>query len=149
MTGKTVHSYSHRVAVSAYVLRGDYFLLLKRANPPLIWGPPGGRLLEDENPVDGLRREVMEESGLQVEPVCPVDFWFGSVNGETYLSLDYLVRYVGGDVSLSEEHSDFRWSTMIDLREGRPALGLFQPAFLLADFERAWDFSQRMMKLDF
>lgn len=149
MTGQAGSPYTHRLAVSAYVLREDQFLLLKRANPPLVWAPPGGRLLPDENPVDGLRREVMEECGLQVEPVCPVDCWFGNLATGTYVSLDYLVRYVDGEVALSREHTDFRWSSISDLREGRPVLGNIQPAFLLADFERAWELSRKMMKPGF
>ena len=42
---------THCVAVNSYLIRDNQFLLLKRANQPLIWGPPGGRLLSNEDPV--------------------------------------------------------------------------------------------------
>ena len=32
------------------------------------WELPGGRLHKDEQPLDGLRRELIEELGLEVEP---------------------------------------------------------------------------------
>ena len=31
--------HSHRVAVNAYLINEDRFLLLKRAKKPFIWGP--------------------------------------------------------------------------------------------------------------
>ncbi|MDD5088408.1 MAG: NUDIX domain-containing protein, partial [bacterium] len=51
---------THRVAVGAYIFRGDRVLLVKRRNPPLTFAPPGGKLHVDEDPVAGLRREVRE-----------------------------------------------------------------------------------------
>jgi len=66
---------THRVAVNAYLLYNDNFLLLKRKIHPLLWGPPGGRLESDENPSDGLKREIFEETGLRAEIHMPVTTW--------------------------------------------------------------------------
>ena len=55
---------THLVAVNAFLLKDDKFLLLKRNDPPLIWGPPGGKLEINEDPVTGLIREVKEETNL-------------------------------------------------------------------------------------
>jgi len=45
-------------------------LLGRRAFDPCkgLWDLPGGFLHEDEHPLDGLRREVREETALELEP---------------------------------------------------------------------------------
>ena len=43
--------------------------LRKRAGEPEAYELPGGRINEYEKMVDGLRREIMEETGLQVEKI--------------------------------------------------------------------------------
>ncbi|MEJ2637901.1 MAG: NUDIX domain-containing protein, partial [Calditrichia bacterium] len=104
------HEYhTHKVAVIAYILKGDKFLLLKRNTEPYIWAPPGGRLKPDEAPVDGLKREIEEETNLEIEIVAPVNTWFGDWNGRPLLSIDFLVKVKGGELKLSSEHTDAVW----------------------------------------
>lgn len=43
-------------------------LLVRRAYPPHDWVMPGGNADADESPTDTFRREVREETGLDVEP---------------------------------------------------------------------------------
>lgn len=43
--------------------------LRKRAGEPEVYELPGGRINEYEKMVDGLRREIMEETGLQVKTI--------------------------------------------------------------------------------
>jgi ADP-ribose pyrophosphatase YjhB (NUDIX family) len=60
-----------RLAAYALVLRGSDVLLTqlsKIAPRPGAWTLPGGGLDHGEDPRDGVRREVYEETGLQVEP---------------------------------------------------------------------------------
>ena len=46
-------------------------LLVKRGRPPLQgeWSIPGGAMETGETLLEGLRREMQEETGLRVEPV--------------------------------------------------------------------------------
>lgn len=44
--------------------RGNKILLLDRAFFPLGWACPAGHLRPREKPVDGMRRELKEETGL-------------------------------------------------------------------------------------
>ncbi|MFZ0389689.1 MAG: NUDIX domain-containing protein [Calditrichia bacterium] len=128
---------THRVAVIAYIIRDGRFLLLKRRTPPLLWAPPGGRLLPAENPSAGLLREVKEETALDVEVAAPVDVWFGDWEGAPLLSIDYLVRIKGGKLTLSSEHSDFAWLSLAELEKGKPVALHPEIGFTLQDFQKA------------
>jgi 8-oxo-dGTP diphosphatase len=64
-----------RVAAYAVLLRGDgedrEVLLTRMSARTLIqgrWTLPGGGIEHGEDPRDAVRREVLEETGLQVEP---------------------------------------------------------------------------------
>ena len=62
----------------ALCLDADGRLLLgRRANEPYQgrWDIPGGFVEEDEHPLDSLRRELREETGLVVEPEEFVGAW--------------------------------------------------------------------------
>lgn len=139
---------THRVAVNAYVFKDNKFLLLKRASEPWIWGPPGGRLETDEDPLRGLQREVKEETNLDVEVLAPANTWFGLWKNNLYLlSIDYLVRIVGGTVKLSPEHTDFAWVSLEEMQRGAgveltPGIG-----FTVEDFQNAKRLS-RYLKLE-
>lgn len=56
-------------AVEALVVRDGRVLLARRGVEPFLgmWDLPGGFLEEDEHPLDGLRRELREETGLEIE----------------------------------------------------------------------------------
>lgn len=136
-------SHTHRLAVTAYIIHDEKFLLLKRTTPPLIWGLPGGRLNPDENPNDGILREIMEETGLSVSVIAPVDIWYGDFGKGLFVSIDYLAVSQSGKVVLSEEHSDFCWSAIDSLRNDNPPLEKDRPFFNLTDFEKAWSLYRR------
>ena len=72
------------IALVAIVIKDDYCLFLLGNNPPKNWCPPCGRLKHDEDPLDGLKREVLEETGLQIIPRMPVDVWSG-IHNENFI----------------------------------------------------------------
>lgn len=129
---------THSLAVTGYVYRNGAFLLLKRKNPPLIWTPPGGRLDPNEDPRSGVLREIEEETGLQVEIVGLVDYWFGEIgNRGPCLSLDFLAVSPNGEVKLSAEHEDHVWATIADLEHGSPPLEGDPCSYRIEDFRKA------------
>ncbi|MBN2364610.1 MAG: NUDIX domain-containing protein [Calditrichaeota bacterium] len=109
-------SRTHRLAVNSYILKGDVFLLLKRVSEPRIWTPPGGRLEKDENPLEGLKREVLEETSLSIDILMPANIWFGKWQEIPLLSIDFLTVYRSGNVRLSEEHSEYCWVTLEEMQ---------------------------------
>jgi 8-oxo-dGTP diphosphatase len=137
---------THQVAVNAYLMDADKFLMLKRSQPPFIWVPPGGRLHENENPVAGLTREIKEETGLTVTVIGPANTWFGRWQENWLLSIDYLTVRQNGTLALSEEHSDHRWVTLKNLEKGDviqldPNFG-----FQLEDFKYAYRLYHLLVK---
>jgi 8-oxo-dGTP diphosphatase len=134
--------YTHRIAVNAYLIEKDKFLLLKRNKAPFIWSPPGGRLLKDEDPVKGLQREVKEETNLEIEVIAPVNTWFGNWEGWPLLSIDYLAKVTSGELQLSSEHSEAIWVTIDDLNHGSPAQLDPNIGFKIEDFMKAQNLSR-------
>lgn len=76
-------------AVSAVISDSDGRLLLQRRADNQLWSVPGGAVELGESVLDALRREVKEETGLDVE----ADRLIG-----VYSSPDYLVEYDDGEV---------------------------------------------------
>ncbi len=58
-----------RATVGAVITRGDEILLAKRGHEPFEgkWCIPGGHIEFGEHPVDAVKREVLEETGLTLE----------------------------------------------------------------------------------
>ena len=124
---------THQLAVNGYVLSDNTFLLLKRSKPPAIWGPPGGRLHYNEDPEQGLKREILEETTLIVDVIQPVTTWFGQFRGEYLLSIDYLCLNPKGAVTLSAEHTAYQWAALDQINAYLTA----KEGFHYEDFQQA------------
>lgn len=63
-----------RVGVRALILDPEERVLLVRFDLPWIslWATPGGGVKEGEDPIDALRRELLEETGLADFEVGPI-----------------------------------------------------------------------------
>jgi ADP-ribose pyrophosphatase YjhB (NUDIX family) len=111
------------VGVGAVVVRDGEVLVIRRANPPLQgeWSIPGGGLDLGEKLRDGVAREVLEETGLQVEvgPVLDVfDSIFPDSEGRTqyhYVLVDYLCRVRSGTLAAASDASEARWVSPSEL----------------------------------
>jgi len=129
---------THLVAVNSFLIKDSKFLLLKRNDPPLIWGPPGGKLEINEDPIIGLKREVNEETGLEIEVVMPVTTWFGSFNHKKIFAVDYLCKYKSGILKISSEHNSYKWLSLQELRDHRDIYFGSKSGFKLKHFKLAW-----------
>jgi 8-oxo-dGTP diphosphatase len=77
---------------------------------PNSWDLPGGGIDFGEDPIESIKREIMEETGLKTTTPEPFDL-ISKINdlGEFWVSIAYRVQAKSGNVKLSFEHDDFKW----------------------------------------
>ncbi|MEV7541502.1 NUDIX domain-containing protein [Streptomyces sp. NPDC089915] len=99
----------HSVSVAGVVVRDDGRLLAIRRADNGTWELPGGVLELVETPEDGVRREVLEETGIHVE----VDQLTGVYKNITagVVALVFRCKPSGGSERLSGESTAVRWLT--------------------------------------
>lgn len=83
-------------------------VLLQRRRDNGAWEPPGGVLELAERITDGLVREVMEETGIRVEPVMLTGVYKSMTHA--VIELVFLCRPVGGTLTTSDESTEFVWA---------------------------------------
>lgn len=104
-----------QIAVVGIVVHNGKCLFLRRNVSLYHWCPPCGRVHVGEEVVTGLRREIKEEAGLDVEVIVPVETWTGEHRDGDLLSITYVCHTDSEDVILSEEHSEYRWVAINEL----------------------------------
>lgn len=100
-------------------------LLVERAGEPLkgYWSLPGGLVETGERLEDAVRREVLEETGLRIEPVRRFDIFeriMRDAQGRAeyhYILVDYVCRMVGGALRAGDDVSRVEWVRRGDLGE--------------------------------
>src|ERR1700689_1387083 len=92
-------------------------LLVERGGEPLkgYWSLPGGLVETGELLEDALRREILEETGLNIAPVSRFDIFeriMRDPQGRVeyhYLLVDYLCKVVGGKLRAGDDVSRAAW----------------------------------------
>jgi 8-oxo-dGTP diphosphatase len=110
-----IESARHSVSVAGVITnsRGCALLIQRRDNRR--WEPPGGVLELHETIHDGLRREIREETGLDVEPVSLTGVYKNMNRG--VVALVFRCQLTGGQLVENNEVTAFRWATETDIRE--------------------------------
>jgi 8-oxo-dGTP diphosphatase len=128
------------VGVGAIMLDGDRILMAQRGKQPLKgwWSLPGGALETGELLADAIRREVREETGLQIEPLGVLEIFerimrdAEGVPEYHYVLIDYVCRITGGELAAGDDVCKVEWVRRRDLpamqiTEG--TLGVIEKAF--------------------
>ena len=109
------------VTVGALIFNGTGEVLLVRTHKwSNLWGIPGGKVKWGESSLDALRRELKEETNLDV-----VDLEFVLVQDcihskefyreAHFVLLNYTCRYAGAaEVKLNDEAQEFRWVDLVE-----------------------------------
>jgi ADP-ribose pyrophosphatase YjhB (NUDIX family) len=90
-------------------------LLARRAGEVFhdYWDLPGGFLDEGEHPLDALRRELREETGLDVEPADFLGVWMDRYgdkeDANATLNLYWTARVLGGEPEAADDVSELAW----------------------------------------
>ena len=105
------------LGVGALIFGNDTILLVERGKEPLkgYWSLPGGLLELGEKLEAAVSREVLEETGLIVEPLGLFELFeriMPDAQGNTeyhYVLADYICRVSGGTLQAASDVSDVRW----------------------------------------
>lgn len=105
-----------QVGVKAIIEDADGRILLMQRSQPfhgedfLKWDIPGGRIDTGEKLEDALRREIKEETGLALQSIKKI-FHVQDILFDPKLHVVRVTYEVTatGDVTLSQEHNEFKW----------------------------------------
>lgn len=94
--------------------QGDFLLLKRRADKdhaPGEWEAVSGRVEHGESPVIAASREALEETGLIVEILKPLDtfHFYRGICQEEAIGITYHCCSVDRQIALSGEHDEFAW----------------------------------------
>lgn len=133
-----------RVVVVGLIEKDGKYLLGQKAKDampyPNTWHIPGGGVrLEEESLKDALRREIKEETGIEIKNIQPLAFGedeeqnkFGEMTH--YLFLQYKAEYSSGEAVASDDMAIIEWFSKPELKElnlNRPSAKLFKKLGLI------------------
>lgn len=111
------------IGIGCVVLRGDQVLLVRRGKPPRIgsWSLPGGAQHLGETAEEAARRELHEETGLEVGPMAlaiVVDAISRDEEGRVqyhYTIIDFAAAWRAGDARAGDDAAEVAWAGPDDL----------------------------------
>ncbi len=109
--------------VGGVVIAEGRALLIRRGSPPLVgqWSIPGGMLEVGETLVDGVRRELAEETGIEVRVLDLIEVFERidlDASGKPqyhFVILDYLCEMTGGELRAASDVTDAAWAAPSEL----------------------------------
>jgi ADP-ribose pyrophosphatase YjhB (NUDIX family) len=110
------------------------------------WTLPGGVLELGESLVDGVKREIAEETGLEVEPIELVEL-LDRIHREGekvryhYVIADYLCRVTGGQLRAASDADAVRW---VERAEWNSHSALKLDPITVRVIEKGWQRSQAL-----
>lgn len=105
------------LGVGALIVENHRILLVQRGREPLkgYWSLPGGVVETGERLETALRREVREETGLEIAGLHLIEVFERLINdsdGQTeyhYVLMDYVCHPAGGTLCAGDDAADVRW----------------------------------------
>ncbi len=105
------------LAVSAVIVRDGRVLVVRRARAPAkqIYTLPGGVVEAGETLLEAVRREIKEETGIDIEPVALAGHREFIVRDDDkrvsrhFVILSFASRWIAGEPVLNDELDEARW----------------------------------------
>jgi len=124
VTGSREYPERPVVGVGGVVIAEGRALLIRRGHPPLEgeWSIPGGTLEVGETLLDAVRRELAEETGIEVrvgELIEAFERIFPDGEGQPkyhFVILDYLCEAIRGTARAGSDVTDVAWAAESELQ---------------------------------
>lgn len=128
------------VGVGALIYDRDRVLMAERGGEPLKgwWSIPGGLVEAGESLDAAVRREIREETGLEVKPLGVLKIFERIIRDAQgaaeyhYVLIDYVCRITGGSLRAGDDVSRAEWVRRRDLKNLRiteGTLGVIEKGF--------------------
>lgn len=83
-----------------------------------LWNLPGGALEKGEAPWEGVKREVTEETGLDVEVERLAGIYY--TPRQNQIAFSFVCSIVGGKLTVNEESDVFKYFAFVEIPENFP-----------------------------
>jgi 8-oxo-dGTP diphosphatase len=115
-------------------------LVVKRSDrddyKPGVWETVGGGVDREETPQQALEREIFEEAGIAVTVGVPFHvFTFRKDSGQFKVGITFLCDTLEETVTLSPEHSEYRWIQPAEFKDLESIPSLYQE---IADYAQKY-----------
>ena len=135
------------VGLGAVVWRDGKVLMIQRGKPPRqgIWSLPGGAQDLGETVEQGIRRELREETGIEIELLgllAVIDSVQRDAEGRVlyhYTIVDYAARWLSGDLVAGDDAADAAWISPEDLAK----MELWEETLRVIELSRAFLYDSR------
>jgi 8-oxo-dGTP diphosphatase len=104
----------HSVSVAAVVVRDRRVLVIQRHDDD-YWQLPGGILEPEESFAEGVRREVLEETGYEIEPERLTGVYKNMARA--IVALVFRARHINGQARPSAESTNVEWWSPDQVRQ--------------------------------
>jgi 8-oxo-dGTP diphosphatase len=113
------------VCVGGVIVQDERAVIVRRGHEPRKgeWSLPGGLVELGESLLDATRREMKEETGLDVEVGAVVEM-FDRIHRDAegrvryhFVIIDYLCTPIGGELSAGSDADDARWITAEEIEQ--------------------------------
>lgn len=109
-----------KIVLTGILKDNDYLLIIKRSENddfyPGAWEFPGGHLEDGELLKEGLKRELLEEIGFDLDMNPIITHYFDELETKNhelihYIEIDFIINVDKDevDVKLGNEHIDYKW----------------------------------------
>ncbi|MGD8783157.1 MAG: NUDIX hydrolase [Thioalkalispiraceae bacterium] len=105
-----------QLGVGGVVFNKDMVLLVKRKNPPCQdqWAIPGGKVNFGESLKRAVKREISEETGIEIEVHSPI-YTFEIIEPELhYVVIDFTTSYLSGELKAADDAAQAAWISRED-----------------------------------